>query len=116
MLRTPLATAKTKALASFAVSRIYLDGRTKPYRPASRNSTVYEYLMPILLAQSSDAPAAGYKRSPDGPTLYVCLSIANMLYCVHGNIFSFYSFALNEDLILNMWLTCAPSLPTRVRS
>lgn len=30
----------------------------KPYRPLSRSSTVYEYLIPIDLAQSSDAPAA----------------------------------------------------------
>lgn len=30
----------------------------KPYRPVSRSSTVYAYLIPMDLAQSSDAPAA----------------------------------------------------------
>lgn len=60
-----------------------------PYRPVSRSSTVYEYLIPMDLAQSSDAPAAiqiddqsfkfifklnnfeflpGYSKLPDGPT------------------------------------------------
>ena len=44
---------------SLPVERIFSAGSIKPWTPVSRNSTVYEYLMPATpFAQSSEPPEA----------------------------------------------------------
>lgn len=95
---TARATANTISIASRAVRSISLAGKMKPYRPESRNSTVYEYLMPSDLAQSSEAPAAGYSSVPDAPTWY-CLPSSLRIFCENQHYSTPNQFRTSQRLL-----------------
>lgn len=83
LLTIRFANTNVAALASSAVTTIYLAGNSKRVillLCSPRSSIEYVYLMLMLLAQSADAPDTAYICCAGVPALYVLPSISN-IFC-----------------------------------